>query len=328
MTKRIRSVGVTVIAIITIANGISCGKRAPEGAPLEVSGVIEAIQTDIRSQSQGPVEEILVREGQKVAKGDLLCRINADKLRIQMDQVKANIAGAEAALALARKGTKKELIAVAKSQVDLAAKNLEIAQKDQERLAKLYSQDAVSASQKDRTDLALKAAQEQSRSAQESYDMALRGSEKEQIDMAEAGLKALRAQEKLFEDSLNDTEVRAPGPGLVEVRHVEVGELVGAGSALFSLVDLSRTYVKAYVPENAVGRLQLGGEVEVACDSFPGRTFQGTIGFISEEAEFAPKNVQTKEERLKLVYMIKSDLPNPDGALKPGMPVDVRIVFK
>ena len=112
------------------------------------------------------------------------------------------------------------------------------------------------------------------------------------------------------------------------MRQVEPGELVGPGTALFSLIDLGRTYVKAYVPENAIGRLSLGSEVAVTCDSFPGRTFSGTIGLISDEAEFAPKNIQTKEERLKLVYMIKSDLPNADGALKPGMPVDVRLTLK
>jgi len=328
MNKRARNAGTTGILLVAMTFTLSCGKKAPEGAPLEVSGVIEAIQTDIRSQSQGPVEEILVKEGQKVAKGDLLCRINDDKLRIQMEQIKANIAGADARLALARKGTKKEIIAVAKNQVDLAAKNLEIAQKDQERLAKLLGQEAVSPSQKEKADLAMKAAQEQSRSAQENYQMAIRGPEKEEIDMAAAGLRALQAQEKLLEESLRDTEVRAPGPGIVEVRHVEVGELVNPGSALFSLVDLSRTYVKAYVPENAVGRVRLGGEVDVVCDSFPGRTFKGTISLVSDEAEFAPKNVQTKEERLKLVYMVKSELPNPDGALKPGMPVDVRIPLK
>ena len=158
--------------------------------------------------------------------------------------------------------------------------------------------------------------------------MALRGLEKEEIAMAEADLKNIRAQRRLLEQHLADTEVRAPGPGTVEVRQVEPGELVGPGTALFSLIDLGRTYVKAYVPENAIGRISLGGEVAVTCDSFPGRTFTGTIGLISDEAEFAPKNIQTKEERLKLVYMIKSDLPNADGALKPGMPVDVHIPLK
>jgi HlyD family secretion protein len=306
----------------------SCRKEAADGRILQVSGVIEAIEVEIRSQSLGVVEEVLVHEGQKVAKGDLLCRINSDKLRIQLDQVNARIAGAEARLALARRGTKKEMITVAKSQMDLAAKQLETARKDQERMAKLLSQDAVSTSQKEKADLALKAAQEQHTSAREYYEMALRGLEKEEIDMVEADLKSFLAQRRLLLENLADTEIRAPGPGTVEVKHIEPGELASPGSALFNLIDLGRTYVKAYVPENTVGRISLGDAVEVISDSFPARTFAGKVSLISDEAEFAPKNVQTKEERLKLVYMVKSDLPNADGALKPGMPVDVRIPLK
>ena len=328
MTKHARRGGAAGFILILFIVGSSCRDKAADASVLEVSGIIEAIKIEVRSQSQGIVDEVLVREGQKVAKGDLLCRINAEKLRTQMDQADAGIAAAEALLALARRGTKKELIAVAKSQVDLAAKQLETARIDQERMAKLLDQEAISPNQKEKADLALKAAQEQHKSAQESYQMALRGREKEEIAMAEADLAGIRAQRRLLEQHLADAEVRAPGPGTVEVRHVEPGELAGPGSALFSLIDLARTYVKAYVPENAIGRIRLGGGIEVACDSFPGRTFSGTIRLISDEAEFAPKNVQTKEERLKLVYMIKSDLPNADGALKPGMPVDVRIPLK
>jgi HlyD family secretion protein len=328
MIKRARIIGAAILIPLAFVGFLSCRKNAAQNTALEVSGVIEAIKIEVRSQSQGLVDEVLVREGQKVAKGDLLCRINADKLRTQMDQADAGIAAAEARVALARRGTKKELIAVAKSQVDVAAKQLETAERDQGRLAKLLSQEAVSPSQKEKADLALKAAQEQHKSAQENYQMALRGLEKEEIAMAEADLKNLRAQRRLLEQHLADTEVRAPGPGTVEVRQVEPGELVGPGTALFSLIDLGRTYVKAYVPENSIGRLSLGSEVAVTCDSFPGRIFSGTIGLISDEAEFAPKNIQTKEERLKLVYMIKSDLPNADGTLKPGMPVDVRIPLK
>jgi HlyD family secretion protein len=327
MTKRAFPIGAAILLPLALVLP-ACRKTAVEKPVLEVSGVIEAIKIEIRSQSQGLVEEVLAREGRKVAEGDILCRINTDKLRTQMDQADAGIAAAEARLALARRGTKKELIAVAKSQVDLAAKQLENARRDQERMAKLLSEDAVAPSQKEKADLALKAAQEQHKSAEENYQMALRGLEKEEIAVARADLDSFRAQRRLIEQHIADAEVRAPGPATVEVRHVEPGELVGPGTALFSLIDLGRTYVKAYVPEGSVGRLALGGPVEVACDSFPGRTFAGTIGLISDEAEFAPKNVQTKDERLKLVYMIKADLPNADGALKPGMPVDVRIVLQ
>jgi len=104
-----------------------------------------------------------------------------------------------------------------------------------------------------------------------------------------------------------------------------VGELASPLLPLFSLIDLDQTYVKAYVPEKYLGNIRLGSAVEVTCDSYPEKNFQGKVDFISDQAEFAPKNIQTKEERLKLVFMIKSYLNNQNQVLKPGMPVDVRI---
>jgi len=310
-----------------VAAGPGC-RKGPDGeTQVPVNGVIEAVKTDIQAQAQGEIEKILVKEGQKVAKGDLLCTINADKLRIQLDQVKAGIEGAKARRQLAKIGTRKELIAVAQTQVEIANKQLEIAAKDQERFARLFAEGAISQTQKEKADLALKSAQEQARGAKESYDSAVRGREKEEIDMTQADLEGLQAQEQYLQRLLRDTEVRSPVDGLVEVKSVEVGELAVPGTMLFSLIDLSQTYVKAYIPEKYLGRLKLGGAVEVTCDSYPGRVFKGAVDFISSEAEFAPKNIQTTEERLKLVYMVKSYLPNAAGELKPGMPVDVVVSF-
>lgn len=318
-----------IIALISLQiTTTGCRKGPSDGSQAEISGIIEAVKTDVRAQAQGEVERIPVKEGQKVQKGDLLCVINADKLRIQIDQVKAGIAATEAKLRLARIGTKKELIAVAKTQVETAAKQLELAQKDQERFAKLLSEGAVSLNQKERADLALKAAQDQHKNAQENYQMALRGREKEEIEIVQAEIQGQKTQEQYLQRLLQDTEVRSPVSGYIEVKHVELGELAVPGAVLFSLIDLGQTYVKAYVSEQYVGRVILGAEVAVTCDSFPDKSFKGKVDFISSEAEFAPRNIQTKEERLKLVYMVKSYLDNPAGELKPGMPVDVKISMK
>jgi HlyD family secretion protein len=305
----------------------NCRKAETELTSLPVTGLIEAVQTDIRAQVQGEVREVLVQEGQPVRKGDLLCRLDDERIRIQLDQVKAGLAGAQSKLDLAKMGSKKEMIAMAKTQVEIAAKQLEIAAKDQERLARLLSQGAVSESQKEKADLALKAAQEQSKSAQENYAMAVRGREKEEIDMVRAEIQNLQAQQDYLLRALRDTEVRSPIDALVQTRQVEKGELALPGAILFSLIDFSRTYVKAYVPERYLGRVRMGGAVAVVCDALPGKIFKGHVDFVSQEAEFAPKNIQTKEERLKLVYMVKSYLDNAAGELKPGLPVDVTIAL-
>jgi HlyD family secretion protein len=328
MKNRTRASGLLLVMALLSLGPIGCRTAEKNGTSVEVSGIIEAVKTEIRAQSQGEVTEVSAREGQKVLKGDLLCRIDTSKLLIQMDQVKAGIEASRARVELAKRGTKKELIAMARNQMDIAAQRLEQAEKDQKRLARLLSENAVSQFQKEQADLALKAAQDQAANARENYQMALRGLEKEEIQMAEADAKNLEAQRRLLERYIQDAEVRSPVSGIVEVKHVELGELAAPGTALFGLIDLGQTYVKAYVPERFLGPVKLGSAVAVTCDSFPGKTFSGQVDYIANEAEFAPKNIQTKEERLKLVYMVKAYLPNPDGALKPGMPVDVRITLK
>jgi HlyD family secretion protein len=319
---------VLISLIVLLAGLAGCRKDAANGGQVEISGTIEAVKTEVRAEAQGQVLQILVKEGQKVNKGDLLCVIDAEKIRIQIEQVIAGIDAAEARLRLAKIGTKKEMIAVAKTQVEITSKQLEIAEKDQQRLAKLLGEGAVSQTQKEKADLALKAAQEQHKGAQENYQMALRGSEKEELEMAAADVRGLDAQRQYLERVLRDTEVKSPVKGYIEVKNIELGELAVPGAVLFSIIDLGQTYVKAYIPEQYVGRVKVGSEVAVTCDSFPGKTFKGKADFISEEAEFAPRNIQTKEERLKLVYMVKSYLDNADGELKPGMPVDVKISLK
>ena len=304
---------------------IDCRKKKEDASEIEATGIIEAVKTEIKAQAQGEVKQILVQEGQKVKKGDVLCRLDEEKLRIQLSQVKAGQDAAQAKLKLAKMGTKKEMIAVAKNQVEISAKQLELAEKDAERLARLFSQGSVSLSQKERADLALKTAQEQHKNAQENYQMALRGREKEEIEMVEAEIQGLIAQEQYLLRLIQDTEIRSPVDGIVEIKHIEIGELALPGAILFSLIDLHQTYVQAYVPEKYTGRIKLGSEVAVSCDSYPEKIYKGKVDYISDEAEFAPKNIQTKEERLKLVYMIKSYLENAAGELKPGMPVDVKI---
>ena len=314
------------LLFLRILPGISTHKEKNSGL-IEVSGIIEALETEIRSQTQGEVKRIFVGEGQKIARGDLLCTLDNEKLSLRLNQVKAALEGAQLKLKLFEKGTKKELIAVAKNQLESAEKELEISRIHQERMERLLNEGAVSRSQKEEADLRLKVATDQSESAKENYGLAVRGREKEEIEMVKAEIKNLEAEEQLLLRQVKDTEVRAPSDGYLDIRHIEPGELALPGTVLFSMIDLTRTYVKAYVPERYIGNLKTGDEVEVISDSFPDKVFKGKVDFISDKAEFAPKDIQTKEERLKLVFMIKSYLDNPERELKPGMPVDVKIRF-
>jgi len=314
-----------IFILIVLSN---CKDRNKGQNRLEASGIIEAVETEIKSQIQGEVKRLLVIEGQYINKGDVLCLLDNEKLQIRLDQVRAASEGAKLKLKLFKKGTKKELIAVAKNQLESAEEELELAKKDQERMAKLFSEGAISQIQKEQADLRLKVSMHRHESAMENYHLALRGKEKEEIEMVKEEIKSLQAQERLLLRQIQDSEIKSPINGYLNIKHIEVGELALPGTILFSLIDLAQTYVKTYVPERHIGRIKIGDRVEVVSDSFPEKVFQGKVNYISDKAEFAPKDIQTKEERLKLVFMIKSYLDNSDKELKPGMPVDVSIITR
>jgi HlyD family secretion protein len=143
-------------------------------------------------------------------------------------------------------------------------------------------------------------------------------------------LKALQAQidqaaaaMAIVEDDLNESRLRAPFNGLVSVKNVDEGEYVQVGTPVLTLAQTKRLWVKTYIPETHLGRIQIGQEAYIISDTFPDKRYVGNITYISPKAEFTPKNVQTREERIKLVYRIKVSLDNLNQELKAGMPVDV-----
>ncbi len=117
----------------------------------------------------------------------------------------------------------------------------------------------------------------------------------------------------------------APIDGVVLLKSVEIGEIASPGMSLMTIGDLSKPWLKIYIPEYKIGKIRLGDTATVYVDSYPGKTFKGTITYISSKAEFTPKNVQTKEDRVRLVYAVKLALDNKEGIFKPGMPADAVI---
>jgi multidrug resistance efflux pump len=148
------------------------------------------------------------------------------------------------------------------------------------------------------------------------------GATPEQIAAVEAQVAIARSALDALEVQVDKLTLEAPISGLVLERPVHVGEVAVPGAPLMTLADLEEVTLTIYVPEDQFGKVQLGQPVSVTVDAYPERTFQGTVVFISSQAEFTPKNVQTKEERVNMVFAVKVKLPNPDHALKPGMPAD------
>src|SRR5262249_392812 len=131
----------------------------------------------------------------------------------------------------------------------------------------------------------------------------------------------------MTQSQLDDTTIVSPIDGVVLVKPAEMGEVIAAGTTIVSIGDIEHPWLRAFVDERHLGQVKLGGDVNLTTDSYPGKTYQGKVSFIASEAEFTPKQIQTKEERIKLVYRIKVDVANPNQELKNNMPVDAEILL-
>ncbi|GAB5045996.1 hypothetical protein TdN_03880 [Thermodesulfovibrio sp. TK110] len=190
------------------------------------------------------------------------------------------------------------------------------ARKDYERYTSLLKEELVSKSDFDRIKMQYESAQAEVEAASKA------------IAQAEANFRASQQRLKETQADLNETKIYSPIDGVILSRPVEAGEVVNPGTVLYVIVDLNRLYVKVYVPEPDIGKLKLGMPARVYIDAYPDRFFNGRITKIYEQAEFTPKNVETKQERVKLVFGVEVSVDNPEGLLKPGMPADVVIKWK
>jgi HlyD family secretion protein len=164
--------------------------------------------------------------------------------------------------------------------------------------------------------------------AQASLDALLARPTSEEVAVAQAQVSQAEAALGILQVQLDKMSLRSPLSGLVSNRSIHVGETASAGATLMTIANLEEVKLTVYIPENRYGRIQLGQQVDVEVDSFPGQIYQGEVVYISSEAEFTPRNVQTKEERVNTVFAVKVLIPNPDHDLKPGMPADATIVVQ
>ena len=291
----------------------------------EVSGSIEADEVRVASTVGGQVAEVLVSEGEAVDAGQVLMRFDTTDIELQADQARAAVRLAEAQLALAHAGARPEDIAAAREMVKQAEAAESMATADLERVGELETEGAVTGKQADDARTGHTVAVSRTRAAKQQYSKALRGARPEELEMAEAGVAQAESLLAMAEKKLGDCEVVAPLSGTVIHRLVEPGEVAGPGASLFVIQDLATVRLTVFVPETEIGAVRLGDPAQVFIDSHPGQPFPGKVSRIRDQAEFTPKNVQTKDERVKLVFGVEVELPNPDGYLKPGLPADAVI---
>ena len=183
----------------------------------------------------------------------------------------------------------------------------------------------MSRQRRDRDETAAAVAQEQHRAAGERLKLLQSGFRKEAVAAARAQVAEARAAVEASGVALEDLQAKSTTDGTVTRKHAEVGEVLAAGRPVVTVTDLSRPWVRVYIPENQIGKVRLGAPARIRIDTFPDREFAGRVSYVSSQAEFTPKNVQTQEERVKLVFAVNVSAENQDGSLKPGMPADVTI---
>jgi HlyD family secretion protein len=319
--------------LILMAGAIAAGvyyyphltKKPAPADQLTLSGNIEAHESLVGFKVAGRINDLPVEEGQQVAQGALLARLeDADyKQKVRIDE--ASVGVRESNLALTLAGTRhQELKASQQSMFDAQA-DLEEKKLDNDRAQQLFAKDEVSAQDRDLAATALKRAEAIYKAAQQRYNEAIEGSRKEDIAIAQANLKEAGANLGLSRVNLDYTILHAPSTGVITVRQAELGEVVGPGTPVVTLADLDHIWLRAYVAETDLGRIHWGQDAIITTDTYPGKQYHGHISFIASDAEFTPKSVQTYTERVTLVYRIKIDIDNPNHELKPGMPADAHL---
>jgi HlyD family secretion protein len=306
--------------LISLA-GLSCSGRR-DGREIRASGTIEAVEVKISSKVNGQVESLSVEEGDRVKEGDVLAQIDHEALDLQLAQAEAAAGMAESQLRLLRQGARSEDIRQAEEAVRQAEAMLKVADADAARFRNLYDNGGISKKQKEDAEARATVARAQYNSAAEVLNKVRKFVRPEELQTAEAKLAQAQAAAGLLRKMISDSAIVSPVEGIVTGRLVEKGELVSSGTPVLTISELDRVHVMIYVTADELGRIKLGDPAGVKIDSYPDRTFFGIVTYISPEAEFTPKNIQTREERVKLVFRVKVEMENPEGILKPGMPAD------
>jgi HlyD family secretion protein len=310
--------------VLIVLGGLACAPRAAKNV-IAASGTIEAIEVDVSSKVSGQIVQLAVDEGARVKPGDVLATVDHATADIQLRQAEAGVDLAQAQLVLLRNGARKEDIRQGEAALTQAEANLRVAADDARRMRELAKTGSVTPKQRDDAEARLTVAEAQRNAAGDSLNKLRQLARPEEIQAAEARLAQARAAADLLAKTIADCTIVAPAAGTVTHKAVEAGELVAPGSTVVTVSALDSVYVMIYLTEEEVGRVRLGDPVDVQIDALPDRAFPGKITYISPEAEFTPKNVQTKEDRVKLVFGVKVVIENREGLLKPGLPADAVI---
>jgi HlyD family secretion protein len=323
--------------VVLVAAAVSCGEDAPSDR-VRVSGQVEATEVQVAAQVGGRVLALAPAEGDRVAAGALIARLDATDAELALARARAERDQADAQLRLLKAGARVEEIrqaeaqvATAQSEARAADAEVAVAESDADRFESLLVSKAGTQKQRDdavaRRDVArarARSGEDRVRAARENLARLRAGARPEEIDAARARVAAADAQIATLQKAITDALVTAPVAGTVTERLVDVGEIIQPRSPIVIVTNLDEVWANVYVDEPVVPRLKIGQPATLFTDA-GGPGIQGVISYVSPSAEFTPRNVQTAEDRSKLVYRVKVTADNQDGVLKSGMPVEAEI---
>lgn len=322
--KAILGVGIVLVVVAGTIGYLRFRGKEADGL-VRVSGNIEVTDVDVGFRIPGRVRERMVSEGMLVARGQVVARLDIDDLAQEVRLKEAERKAADATLRELLAGSRSQEIEVARATVARAQAEADRLGLDFERGSALYSREAISAREYEGAKAADEVARARLAEAREVLLLVEEGPRKETIEQARARLDQARQALELAKIRSGYGTIVSPLAGVVLSENVEAGGYVASGTPVVTVGDLSNVWLRAYIEETDLGRVKVGQAASVTTDTYPDKAYSGRVTFIAPQAEFTPKNVQTQKERVKLVYRIKVDIPNPEMELKPGMPADAAI---
>ncbi|HPS78725.1 MAG TPA: efflux RND transporter periplasmic adaptor subunit [Thermoanaerobaculaceae bacterium] len=317
MNKRLLTLGAGVAAAVSLS---ACRNGEPAGT-IHASGHIEATEVRLAAKIGGRLAELPFQEGDAVKAGDTVARLEAVDLQNELARATAELAVADARLALLEAGTRREDLDRVAAEAARIEAELDAARVDQRRLEGLADRGTATEKARDDARTRVILLERGLAATRAEVAKAKAGPRPQEIAQARAQRDAAAALAATARQKLADTSVSAPRDGVITQRATEPGEVLAPGSLLAILTDVARPWLTVYVDEPSLSHVRIGDPVTVRVDGRK-EAFTGSVALVAKVAEFTPKNVQTPEERAKLVFKVKVSLDNTDGVFKPGMPAD------
>ena len=319
---------------------INSGCSKTPAGQIIASGTVESTEINVNAETGGKINELTVTEGSTVKQGDVMARIESTVLALQVQQAEAALRAAQERARETRAGSRDQLVTQAQEAVrqmsslqEGAEKSMDNALENLERVRALFKEGGVTSQQVSDAQTKYETARAQfeaysaqRNSAREQLDLLQSGATQETVNIADAGAAQAQAALSIARAQLAKTVIYAPTGGYVSTVNFNKGEFINPSAPLITLTDTSDLWINVYIPEKDLPNLKLGQKAEIYIDAYPEKPFHGKITFISNKAEFTPKNLQTSEERVNMVFTVKLKITDGKDQLKPGLPADVKII--